>query len=366
MRPGGLAALVMAMALTSLAFTAPAGAEHRIPSAAAPGTDEAPTQSAAPVPSAGTPGVFALDIRGTSEEARALSLTLWYPAHPGSEADFAGNAVFRPTRVIPGADPRPPAPDGRFPLVLVSHGGLRSAEDSGAWLSAGLARAGYLAVEVNAPRPADARAALNEIWHRPADLSRALDRLLRHPQWSARIDPERVFAVGFALGGTAAMALTGLGTEVEGYQQSCDSPGQGNPDCRWLQAQGVSPAQTETAPLSIDRHDARFRAAVAIAPEYLPVIETRPGIHAPALMVTLGPDVPAGADRLPESVVQMTLPQARPTDGFALCTEAGPQILARDGGDPGLCGSSPDARLEAHDRILQAIAAFLHDADAQP
>ncbi|MBN8292652.1 hypothetical protein JI664_11820 [Rhodobacter sp. NTK016B] len=348
------------MALAPLALPQMASAEHRT-IAAQLGTAASGAASDA---SGAAPGVFALDIRGA--EARALSLTLWYPAEPGPESDFAGNAVFRGTRAIPGAAPHLAAPDSRFPVVLISHGGLRSAADSGAWLAAGLARAGYLAVEVNAPRTADARAALDEIWRRPQDMSRALDHLLRHPEWAGRIDPDQIFAVGFALGGTAALTLAGMGPDAEGYLQSCENAGQGNPDCGWLAAQGVSPEQTDAAALDADRHDPRFRAAIAIAPEYLPVLDVSNGIDAPALVVSLGPDIPSGAARLPDGVAQMTLPQAGPTDGFALCTEAGPQILARDGGNPALCGASSEARADAHRVILAAITAFLQDADAHP
>ncbi|WP_068301641.1 hypothetical protein [Pararhodobacter sp. CCB-MM2] len=348
MKINGLAAVFLTLAGLTLAL--PAQAEHGV------GTP--------PPMSTQTPGIFALDIPGAGDNARALSLTLWFPAEPGTEADFAGNAVFRATRAIPGAAPRLPAADGRLPVVLISHGGLRSAEDSGAWLSAGLARAGYLAVEVNAPRPANARAALDEIWHRPADLTRALNRLLAHPQWAEKIDPQQVYAVGFALGGTATLALAGFGTRPDGYRQSCIQPGQGNPDCGWLNAAGVSPDGAEHAALEADRRDPRIRAAVAIAPEFLPVLTAPDASARPALVVTLGTEPLAGASDLPEGLALVALPEASAGDGFALCTEAGPGILASDGANAALCAGSAEARDAAHRAIIAASVAFLHEASA--
>ncbi|MFW2541248.1 hypothetical protein ACN2XU_01305 [Primorskyibacter sp. 2E107] len=87
-----------------------------------------------------------------------------------------------------------PPPAQPLPLIVPSHGGLRSAVDSGAWLDAALAEAGGLVVEVNAPRPRDASQATAEIWQGPTDISRTLDSLLGSADWAGRIDPGRIAA----------------------------------------------------------------------------------------------------------------------------------------------------------------------------
>lgn len=95
------------------------------------------------------------------DNLRNLSLSVWYPAQEGgSREDVGGNAIFIGQPAYRDAAMAP----GPYPLVLLSHGGLRSAADSGAWLSVRLAEKGFIVVEVNGPRPNSAKAAVNEIW----------------------------------------------------------------------------------------------------------------------------------------------------------------------------------------------------------
>jgi predicted dienelactone hydrolase len=81
-------------------------------------------------------------------DERPLSLSIWYPSEEQPTGTIGGNPVFEGASAVPDA----PFPEDAFPLVVLSHGGLRSATDSGAWLSSSIARAGYVVVEVNAPR----------------------------------------------------------------------------------------------------------------------------------------------------------------------------------------------------------------------
>lgn len=63
------------------------------------------------------PGVAPLATVGGPE--RPISLTVWYPSDAEAAEVVGGNAVFRGTMAAPDA----PVSTGRFPLVIVSHGG---------------------------------------------------------------------------------------------------------------------------------------------------------------------------------------------------------------------------------------------------
>lgn len=111
-------------------------------------------------------------LRDTSEDARPLSVSIWYPSEEKASGTVGGTPVFVGVAAAPNAE----FTQSALPLVVVSHGGLRSATDSGAWLSSSIARAGFVVAEINAPRPDNAAVALNEIWQRPQDISRAIGR----------------------------------------------------------------------------------------------------------------------------------------------------------------------------------------------
>ena len=286
---------------------------------------------------------------------RPLALTVWYPGYGGTQENVGANAVF--TGVIAGRDAS--LTEERLPVVLLSHGGLRSAEDSGAWLTAALARAGYLAVEINAPRPGMAINAVTEIWHRPNDVSRALDAILSDPDWSEHIDQDHISVVGFALGATAALALGGGEFELQTFVQPCNGTA-GGPDCAWYQAQNVGLGSVDRNELAEPRRDSRISSIVAISPEYLDVFSGGlSSIDIPTMFVALGRDNTAHTSPQPNSFSQAIFPDATMADGFQVCTPAGPAILADGGGDPALCGLSNEARQRTHRAIVGEIVIFL-------
>ncbi|SDU36080.1 hypothetical protein [Stappia sp. ES.058] len=304
------------------------------------------------------PGMAVIPV-ADPQGARDLSLTLWYPAHRGSPRAVTGNAVFLGPHAVPGAEPDP----GPFPLVLLSHGGIRSSPDSGAWLGAMLAVAGHVVVEVNAPWPKSARAGADEIWRRPEDMKRAMEAVLGDPRWAGRIDRARISAVGFALGGTAALALSGHRFDPDAVMRSCsDTSG---PECAWYAAGGVALETLARAPLARSYQFPGLFAAVAIAPEYSDVLSRYGATRAaPSLVIALG-ETDEGRDASARlagnggNVRLVTLAKADPFDAFPLCTPAGPEILLQEGGDPALCGRSAQVRRTVHAALVERILSFL-------
>ncbi|WP_425089532.1 alpha/beta hydrolase family protein [Stappia sp.] len=314
--------------------------------------------SAGPVRAMDAPGMAVLPV-ADAKGGRDLALSLWYPAHGGSAQVVGGNAVFLGQKAAPGAA----AGEGPFPLVLLSHGGVRSSPDSGAWLAAALAGSGHIVVEVNAPRPTSARAGADEIWRRPQDLARALAAVLGDPQWARRIDRSRISAVGFALGGTAALVASGRRIDPDAFRRSCtDMTG---PDCGWYAAGGIALETLDRAPLERAYRIPGLSAVVAIAPEYPDVVANEgEASTVPSLVIALGANGEAEARLAPlaghdGTARLVTLAKAGPFDAFPLCAPAGAKILSEDGGDPALCGTAPQARGDIHAEIADRIRAFL-------
>jgi predicted dienelactone hydrolase len=300
------------------------------------------------LPAAADPAPGITHLTDTSRAERPLALSVWYPSGESASVVFGGNAVFEGVAVVPNAVP----PTVPLPLVVVSHGGLRSADDTGAWLSASIAQRGFIVVEVNAPRPNDAATALSEIWQRPDDISRAIDRILADYDWNHRIDRTRISVVGFALGGTAALSIAGAEMDIEAYMQSCASgrPPQA-PDCEWLTAQGVSLAQTSLPDLGRPKRDPRVTSVVAVNPEY-PGALSAPFQGVAILHISLGQN-PL------EEEQTVTIPQSSVFDAFAICSARGKAILLEEEGDGSLCNTAAEARQYIHSEILRQIGTFL-------
>ncbi|PTW97702.1 alpha/beta hydrolase family protein [Pararhodobacter aggregans] len=292
-------------------------------------------------------------LRDTSVEERPLSLSIWYPSADQASGTVGGNPVFEGALAAPDAA----FPDGALPLVVVSHGGLRSAAESGAWLSSSIARAGYVVVEVNAPRPDNAALALDEIWRRPQDIRRAIDLVLADETWGPRLDGSRVSVAGFALGATAALSVAGADMDAARYLRSCSADrATEEPDCGWYDAQGVDLSETSPEGLAGLARDPRVTSVIAVNPEYLSALGAVPaGVS--ALRMSLGnPDNASADGQIPQAVV---IPGASIVDAFAICTDLGPAILLEEEGEASLCGESPEARRIIHQEISDAMISFL-------
>jgi predicted dienelactone hydrolase len=163
-------------------------------------------------------------------KTRALITDIWYPAAPTSVEHMqwigspdnpfakAGKAALN-APILPGSE--------KFPLILLSHGIGGSSAMMG-WLGSALASHGYIAAAVNHP----GNNALEDytipgavFWaQRAHDLSALLDLLLADPTFGPRIDPKRVGAAGFSLGGLTVIELAGGIAEFARYQDFCKSP----------------------------------------------------------------------------------------------------------------------------------------------
>lgn len=303
-------------------------------------------------PAAADPAPGMARLADTSISGRSLTLSVWYPSTAEASTTVGGNAVFLG---VP-ASVEPPEGDVALPLVVLSHGGLRSAPDSGAWLAAALAAAGRLVVEVNAPRPLTAGDAVEEIWRRPEDISRALDLILADPAWGSRIDRTAISVVGHALGGTAALAISGAALDAELYRNSCKEPDAQGPDCAWFVANGSDPGDADPIALTRSRHDPRANRIVVIDPEY-PGMMRPPNVfpEARVLFLSLGA-VAVGAW---DGSQNLTLRGAAAYDAFALCTPAGAEILGEEGEDQALCATPAAQRSTIHQRAANAVVDFL-------
>jgi predicted dienelactone hydrolase len=177
----------------------------------------------------------------TPERAGMTLVDFRDPLDP--EAGMDG-AIFYPTWRAPG-DTRnglwavdalrdaPPA-DGRFPLILLSHGdgGHRLSHHD---LATDLARHGFIVVAVTHPGDSDrdptAWRGDRVLVGREYDLRGALDAVLADPVFGAHVDRDRIGVAGFSLGGYTALLLAGARPELARFSSYCRDTGAAPATC---------------------------------------------------------------------------------------------------------------------------------------
>lgn len=297
---------------------------------------------------------------------------IWYPAEPGGRAvTVGGNGVFHGTSA--GRDA--PHREGRFPMIIISHGAGGNAGQFG-WIAAQLAAKGYVVVLPNHPGTtsgnASAEAAVR-VWERPQDVTAVLDEITANPAAYPFIDTDRIATLGFSAGGFTAMALAGARLDVAALQGFCDGDDHGMSDCAFLRRGGVDLHAMDLSPAGEDMSDPRIDATIAIDPGIVETMtpESLSAIDMPVLVLNLGDEgtIPAGvharaaAEAVP-GADYVIVPDAIHFSFLAECTARGAKILEREGEPDPLCedaGGRP--RSAIHAEVAGLVTGFLAGLD---
>ncbi len=292
---------------------------------------------------------------------------IWYPANSGGRrVTVGGNGVFYGTPAGKGAPPK----EGRFPMIVISHGAGGNAGQFG-WIASALAASGYVVVLPNHPgttsRNASAQAAVR-VWERPADISAVIDEIEANPQTYPYIDTSRIAALGFSAGGYTAMALSGARVNVEALQSFCDEGDHGMSDCAFLARGGVDLWDMDLSPAAQDLRDARIKTAVIIDPGIVETLtlESLTQIDIPMMILNLGQEdtIPAGvyARQASEAITgaQYEIVQDATHFSFlAQCKPKGAKILADEGEQDRLCDDAGGrGRGAIHRELVQLITGY--------
>ena len=217
-------------------------------------------------------------------QVQALRCMLWYPV-PAQvpEAAQSFGLTGLPALFEAGEAARDAAPaklPARLPLVVLSHG-LGGTADQFGWLAPELARRGYLVLAVNHPgnnalEPYTPEGFL--LWgERALDVSDAIDGLLADHTWGARVDPARIGALGYSIGGETVLALAGARIDQPAFldfclehpaEQTCRVPAMGGVagDAAAMLSEVQQSSAASLARSGESFRDARIRSVFALAP----------------------------------------------------------------------------------------------------
>jgi len=157
----------------------------------------------------------------------ALTTVIWYPAEASAHeqsVEIPGLNIFDLGAAARNA--KMPVTPARFPLIVISHGTGGSGL-SMAWLGEALAKQGYIAAAVNHPGNNATEPYTVEgfalRWERARDLSEVITGMLEDSEFGTHIDPNRIGAAGFSLGGYTVIEIACGSSDKGGSVHYCDT-----------------------------------------------------------------------------------------------------------------------------------------------
>ncbi|KQT53901.1 MULTISPECIES: alpha/beta hydrolase family protein [unclassified Aureimonas] len=307
------------------------------------------------------------------ERDRPLQVTLWYPAGEGGTLRRIGaNPLFVGTQGFADA----PVVPGRHPLIVLSHGSGGRAANLG-WLAGSLAARGFVVAAPDHPGTTGGDSRPSEtvkIWERPADLSAVVTGLEADEAWAGAVDPGRVGAVGFSLGGFSVLALAGARADAAAYADYCSVDRGAMSDCAWYARGGVDLRRLDGKRFGGSFEDPRIRTVVAVDPALAQAYraDSLKGIAIPVHFLNLGKAgttwLGVEASGLAPLVPGASLDRIADADHFSFlgeCRADGAEILRREGETDPLCDDAGGrSRRDIHDDIARLVGdALARDLD---
>ena len=306
-----------------------------------------------------------------------LAVTIWYPASGGGSPElFGDDRIFKGTKAAKDAS----LGNGRFPLVILSHGSGGRAEAIN-WLATDLAKAGFIVAGPDHPGTTSGDSLPDEtpkLWKRTDDLSTVISYLTTSEDWKSHIDAEHIGVVGFSLGGAASLKLAGARTNLEAYAKYCDTYTKW--DCAWY-AGGRGYAKME--PVSVPKLDLRavdktafeqsnlderVKTAVLVDPGMAQAYDedSLKNIKIPLSFINLGNEgeVPLSvkADEVAALVPDSSYVTVRGADHFSFlpeCKEDARAFLKSVGEIDPICEETGRARKDIHAELSNLISTSL-------
>ncbi|RCW27865.1 putative dienelactone hydrolase [Ciceribacter lividus] len=302
------------------------------------------------------------------ERGRDLAVTVWYPANAEGDPVTLGESIFF---VGTPAWLDGPISDGRFPLILLSHGaGLAGNAQALSWIAVPLAQQGFIVAAPTHPGNSGASRSAAEtmkLWLRPADITETLNAMEDAPLFKEHLEFDKTGILGLSMGGGTALAIAGARIDPERLASYCDTDALNPSLCDWVRQSGVDLHAMDLRSAGRDNHDARIGFAMAIDPAPADVfeIDSLSRISIPVALVNLGqpgkipPTLRADeiANVIPNAKYS-TIEDASHYSMFAECRPGAAEIAESEKiGDPICSDGGGRSRREIHVQLIDMVVA---------
>jgi predicted dienelactone hydrolase len=304
----------------------------------------------------------------SKERGINLDVTVWYPARAGGKFVTLGESVF-----FAGTSAMRDAPisDGKFSLILLSHGaGLAGNAQALSWIAMPLAERGFIVAAPTHPGNAGRNRSAAEtmkLWLRPGDITETLNAMEKDAFFREHFDYEEIGTLGLSMGGSTALALAGARIDPKRLADYCDTDALNASLCEWVKQSGVDLHTMDLRPAGRDNQDKRIRFVMAIDPGPVDVFDFKTFSKIPISveLVNLGKpgkipltlDASKVAKAIPDATYS-TIADASHYSMFAECKPGASEIAQSEKIDDPICmDGGGRTRREIHMQLISMAAA---------
>ncbi|KAA0700121.1 dienelactone hydrolase [Neorhizobium sp. P12A] len=308
----------------------------------------------------------------SEERGTNLDVTVWYPAQSGGTSVTLGESPF-----VTGTSAMRDSPisEGRFPLILLSHGaGLAGYAQAVSWIATPLAKAGFVVAAPNHPGnggPGRSAAETMKLWLRPRDITETLNAVEKDAFFREHIDNDETGILGLSAGGNTVLSIAGARMDPKRLAAYCDTDALNASLCEWVRQSGVDLHTMDLRPASRDNEDKRIRFAMAIDPAPVDIFDfkTFSQISIPVEIVNLAQPgkipVTADASEIAKAIPNASYSTIGDASHFSMFAECKPgasdMAEAEKVGDPICSDGGGRTRGEIHAQLIDmTIDAFTH------
>jgi predicted dienelactone hydrolase len=264
-----------------------------------------------------------------------------------------------------------PISNGKFPLILLSHGaGLAGNPQAVSWIAAPLARQGFVVAAPTHPGNSGKNRSAAEtmkIWLRPGDLTETLNAMEKESFFKSHLDQGRIGALGLSMGGSTVLAMAGARVDPKRLVGYCDTDALNASLCEWVRQSGVDLHALDLRSAGRDNRDQRIRFAMAIDPAPIDVFDFKSfsGISIPVDLVNLGRPGKIPVTTLASEAAKaipmasyVAIADASHYSMFAECKPGAAEIaVAEEIGDPICMDGGGRSRNDIHAQLIELTTA---------
>jgi len=297
---------------------------------------------------------------------RVLKTAIWYPTFVKKKEVFASNSVFKGFE----ASKESAIKNQKFPLVIFAHGTSGNWRNL-SWLANDLAK-NNIVMAANHPgytsRDSNPKSVL-KVWNQAKDVSFLITQVL-NSKFKNNIDKDKIYVLGFSLGGYTSLALSGAKLDMSTYKEFCAK--YNDKACEYFKDATSIINKEYLTESSQNLRDKRIKKIIAFAPGLMQSLtnESLKNIRIPTLIIGAQYDhnvpvetvIKAKFSSFSKSMIYKELKDATHFSFMQECTKNALPILKEENAEFVCIDGKDRKRVDIHEEIKIMVNDFLESS----